>query len=157
MKYESVPNPVSQFYFWNRTRRHISTSSWCILARKCHTFAPYLDYQLYQFLTSLPAEYFLDLSFHKKAIFSRYPDAAHISFETKKTPAKKAPHCLNFFQLLQLMFYFIRINNKKNIINRRFTLPKIIQSILSPNSYYQDKSMYKLCVWLKELSKYEDK
>ena len=83
-KYVDRPNPVGQFYFWNRTRREIALSAWAIVAGpSCQVFAPYLDEEVYDFLSTLPVSYLLDHEFHTDAIKAYYPEYAHLPFEIK--------------------------------------------------------------------------
>jgi asparagine synthase (glutamine-hydrolysing) len=81
--YSNAPNPVGQFFFWNRTRRQIALSSWGILARAAKVLAPYLDPDIYDFLASLPGSMFLDHEFHTEVVRESYPEYGHIRFETK--------------------------------------------------------------------------
>ena len=73
-KYTQKANPIGQFYFWNRTRREIALSPWSVLTNACQVFAPFLDVELYEFLTALPASYFLDHQFHTETIEEFYPE-----------------------------------------------------------------------------------
>jgi hypothetical protein len=45
---------------------------------------PYLDHDLYDFLTSLPLEHVVDGQFHDRAILTAHPRYAHLPFEDKK-------------------------------------------------------------------------
>src|SRR5262249_32628722 len=49
------PNPVSSFFFWNRTRREIALSPYGLLAIAGTALSPYLDCDLFDFLSSLRA------------------------------------------------------------------------------------------------------
>jgi hypothetical protein len=42
---------------------------------------PYLDHDVYDFLSSLPAEYFLGRTFHTETIRRAYPNHAHLPFD----------------------------------------------------------------------------
>jgi asparagine synthase (glutamine-hydrolysing) len=81
--YSDSPNPVGQFFFWNRTRRQIALSTWGILASAAKVFAPYLSHEVYEFLAALPASMFVDHNFHTEVIRESYPEYAHIPFENK--------------------------------------------------------------------------
>lgn len=76
-------NPVTSFYFWNRTRRKIALIPYALLSAVPNVFAPYLDHDLFDFLFSLPAELFMDHSFHTETINLGFPQWAHIPFEDK--------------------------------------------------------------------------
>ena len=80
-------NPVTSFFFWNRTRRKIALTPFAMLPPAPLTiFAPYLDHDLFDFLASLPTQIIMDRSLHTDAILSGYPAARNIRFEDKKAP-----------------------------------------------------------------------
>jgi asparagine synthase (glutamine-hydrolysing) len=86
------PNPVGSFIFWNRTRRHIAPHTW-MLAKVTQVITPYQDHDLFDFLSGLPAEMFLDHSFHTQAIHRAYPKYAALSFSAKQSSvAGKTSH-----------------------------------------------------------------
>lgn len=76
-----APNPVSSFFFWNRTRREVALFGYRLLG---NVQTPYLDAAVYDHLTSLPASMFLDRQFHRETINRRFPEHAHIPFDTKR-------------------------------------------------------------------------
>lgn len=81
-----APNPIGSFYFWNRTRRKIALSPFSILA-DFKVYVPFLDHELFDFLASLPAEYFLDHTFHDQTIARSYPQWSHFRYSAKAQPA----------------------------------------------------------------------
>jgi asparagine synthase (glutamine-hydrolysing) len=89
-KHTDSPNPVGQFYFWNRTRREIATSCWGLLNDPCHVLAPYLSREVCDFLSALPAEYFLDHNFHTEAIIRHYPNTRAFPMKPKIFLRKEA-------------------------------------------------------------------
>lgn len=129
-KYCNKPNPVGQFYFWNRTRRQIALSSWCILNDPCNVFAPYLSEEVYDFLAALPASYFLDHNFHTDAINAYYPEYAHLPFEVKTVPATTC----NRINIAKFSFDTIRycLSHKSSadyVKYLSFLLPRFIKGI----------------------------
>ena len=88
-KYANAPNPIGQFFFWNRTRREIALSPWSILASdRLRVLAPFLAHQVYDFLSGLPASWFLDHQFHTAAITGYYPEYAELPFQNKYASKK---------------------------------------------------------------------
>src|SRR5207244_9022442 len=85
-RHSDAPNPVTSFFFWNRTRRKIATHSYRILARVGEVFSPYLDHDVFDLLSGLPPEVFLDHTFHTEAIHRAYPRYAALPFAAKKEP-----------------------------------------------------------------------
>ena len=83
-RYADRPNPVGQFYFWNRTRRHIAGGPWGIMNGACHAFAPYLSKDVYEFLAALPAAFVLEYSFHTETIANFYPEHAQLRYEPNR-------------------------------------------------------------------------
>ena len=96
-RFAKAPNPIGQFYFWNRTRREIALKFCSILGRDAHVFTPFLAAPVYDLLASLPAEYFLDHEFHTEAIVRNYPEYAHLPFEIKSAPRNRQ----NWFDLVR--------------------------------------------------------
>jgi asparagine synthase (glutamine-hydrolysing) len=79
-RYEDTTNPCTMFFFWNRTRREIALAPFSILAGVETCFCPYLDHELYDFLTSLPPEITIDRSFHTDTIALAHPSAQKVPY-----------------------------------------------------------------------------
>lgn len=80
-KHVSSPNPLSSFYFWNRTRRGVSLIPFSILPDAGITaVTPYLDHDLIDFLASLPVDMYLDKTFHTETIRVMYPEYSDIPY-----------------------------------------------------------------------------
>ncbi|WP_232362609.1 asparagine synthase-related protein [Desulfogranum mediterraneum] len=146
-----APNPVSQFYFWNRTRRHISMSTWSVLSQKCQVFAPYLDQDVYTFLSSLPGEFFFDKRFHGEAIQNYYPRYAHLPYEAEDGPPQKKSRVVSWYQLFDFLCYFVRMRQDDSLCNPLFVYPRIAKGFISSDYYNRSKTMYKIPVYLNEL------
>jgi asparagine synthase (glutamine-hydrolysing) len=79
-RYEDATNPCTMFFFWNRTRREITLAPFGILAGVETCFCPYLDHELYDFLTSLPPEITIDRTFHTDTIALAHPSAQRVPY-----------------------------------------------------------------------------
>lgn len=79
-------NPATSFLFWNRTRRKIAQTPYGLLSGPITVYAPYLDHDLFDFLTALPADLIMDHAFHTDTIRAAYPAWAHLPFEDKTLP-----------------------------------------------------------------------
>ena len=90
-RHVQAPNPVGSFYFWNRTRREIALSPYALFAGVPTVYSPYIDHALFDHLTSLPAEFFLDHTFHDDTIRRAYPRYAEIPFQNKEAPVRLDP------------------------------------------------------------------
>jgi asparagine synthase (glutamine-hydrolysing) len=76
-KHTQAANPFGSFMFWTRTRSIIAPS---VFAFSDNPAAPYLDADLWRFLSSLPARMLLDKSFHSDVIARAYPEFADIPY-----------------------------------------------------------------------------
>ncbi|WEN15367.1 hypothetical protein PY254_01415 [Rhodanobacter sp. AS-Z3] len=82
------PNPVASFIFWNRTRRMIALTPYSLLAGIPRVYSPFLDHDLFDFLTTLPTDMLMGHSFHDDTIARAYPKFAHIPYVDKDAPAR---------------------------------------------------------------------
>ncbi len=82
-KHMGGPNPVASFIFWNRTRRMIALAPYSLLSGVPRVHAPFLDHDLFDFLTTLPSSMLMDHGFHDDTIARAYPDFAHIPYLDK--------------------------------------------------------------------------
>ena len=150
-EYGDVPNPLTQFYFWNRTRRHVAMSSWGIFLGKTHIFAPYLDHDVYQFLTGLPPDYLIDKRFHQETIEEVFPEYEYIPYEDKQIPSRPSHWFENWSQLWRLGAYERTASSIHGVCNPWFFYSRMLISCLSKSFYDQSKSMFQPLIYLTEL------
>ncbi len=81
--HSNAANPVGSFYFWSRTRRMIGSSAFNLIPGT--VYAPYLDPDLWEFLSGLPARMFLDHTFHTETIARAYPEFADVPYAASKS------------------------------------------------------------------------
>ena len=86
-----APNPIGSFFFWNRTRREIGLASYRILSQHVEVLSPYLDHELFDFLTSLPASLMLDREFHSDTIRRAYPAYDDVRYEDRSVRSWWSP------------------------------------------------------------------
>ncbi|HWP59924.1 MAG TPA: asparagine synthetase B family protein [Candidatus Acidoferrales bacterium] len=79
-KHSAAANPAASFFFWNRTRREIGLAPARIFSKIPEVHCPYLDYELCDFLLSLPAELTIDHQFHTEAIHRAHPAFREVPF-----------------------------------------------------------------------------
>lgn len=77
-------NPVTSFFFWNRTRRRISNVPFGLMRKIPIVLAPYLDHAVYDFLVSLAPDVILRQRFHDMTISRAYPEFADLGYENKQ-------------------------------------------------------------------------
>lgn len=81
-----APNPVSSFYFFNRTRREMVLPAALALDRLDALHFPYLDRDVCNYLLSLPPGLTIDRDFHTETILRAFPEYAHVPFERTHAP-----------------------------------------------------------------------
>jgi asparagine synthase (glutamine-hydrolysing) len=82
-RHSGAHNPVTSFYFWNRTRRKIALTPYAMYASIGSVISPYLDHELFDFLISLPVKIIIDHKFHTETIERAYPELANVPYEDK--------------------------------------------------------------------------
>jgi len=85
-RHANQPNPVGSFCFWNRTRRCVALSPFRLLGNGANIITPFLDADLFDFLSALPAEIMVDHRFHTDTIAFAFPEYAHLPYEDKEAP-----------------------------------------------------------------------
>jgi asparagine synthase (glutamine-hydrolysing) len=81
-RHAHAANPTGSFFLHNRTRREIALAPYALM-RDIAVYAPYLDRDLYDFLSALPADLLMDRTLHTEAIARAWPNLAHIPYERK--------------------------------------------------------------------------
>ncbi|HKZ10782.1 MAG TPA: hypothetical protein VJL61_08750 [Rhodanobacteraceae bacterium] len=81
-----APNPVGSFIFWNRTRREIALAPYGMLTGVPNVYAPFLDHELFDFLSTLPSSMVMDHRFHDDTIVRAYPAFANIPYVDPAAP-----------------------------------------------------------------------
>jgi hypothetical protein len=94
-------NPAGSFYFWNRTRVNIGASAFGLLRRAGQVIcAPFLDRDLWHFLSSIPLGHILGKQLHNDVIRRAYPTFAHLEYSRKRRP-DRAYHQSQSLRLLR--------------------------------------------------------
>lgn len=130
-KHADSPNPVRSFYFWNRTRRAAALLPFGVL-KDFQVHTPYLDHDLYDFLTSLPPEIVLDHQFHTETIQMAYPQHRAIPFEQKK--AGRVQDRSYFRRLCRELAGVILRHGKSGLIRNSLILPRVAACAMDGNS-----------------------
>ena len=139
-------NPVSSFYFWNRTRRDIAESAFALLVsqgRQVH--APFLDWDLFQLLASLPAQMTVDHRLHTDVIRKAFPEVAHIGFAGKKT----APRVFQGRIALDALRYLR--NRRPGLFNKIGATVRLLRAIVQPSRTGDAHWIAPLAVYLAQL------
>lgn len=120
-QHEAAANPVTSFYFWNRTRREIGLFG-RMFPSSVTVFCPYLDPAVFDLLTGSPPSFFLDHSFHTETIARAYPDFARLRYEDKSVPARPEPA---YWRRFAIETATCLARHGGDVINRRHVLPRL--------------------------------
>jgi hypothetical protein len=150
-KHRNAPNPVGQFYLWNRTRREIAASAWGILNDPCHVFAPYLSRPVYDFLAALPAAYLVDHSFHSEAIAAYYPEHAHIPYETGALPPTRMKRRSIAAYAWDAARCCLFPGGPRKRVNASFFLPRIVKGLIDARYGTDLHNLFNKAVYLAQL------
>ena len=90
-RHADAPNPVGAFFFWNRSRRSAGNSPYGIFADLPFVYTPFLDHEVFDYLASFPAEYYLDNTVHTETIKTAYPEYADIPYSSVSRSFKISP------------------------------------------------------------------
>lgn len=128
-RHKGAANPIGSFYFWNRTRVQIASSAFGLFRPLGNetTLTPYLDRDLWRFLSSLPASMLMDQSFHTRVIDMAYPKYSDIGYSGKTGSKTPAANDLRKVALSTLQF-MLQYKEARSLSS----FARIIRSIASP-------------------------
>ncbi len=126
-RHANAANPFASFIFWNRTRREIALCPYGILSNVPIVFSPFLDHDLYDFLSSLPARMVLDHQFHTDTIRRAYPDYAQIPYGAK---AAKVENRKLARQFAWEMVGYTLARRSSRTIRYAYVLPRLLRCLL---------------------------
>lgn len=140
-RHAEAPNPLGSFHVWERARRGIGLYTFGTLARRGITaVTPYLDSELFDFLSSLPATMFLDKSFHTETIRRAFPRYADIPFENPEAPLKRGNG--HFRRLVLEAAAYISARGTGKYLDRKYLLPRLLELALKPGIDVERKLAY---------------
>jgi len=130
-KHGKENNPAGQFSFMNDVRRDIALGPWRILSNTTRiAVSPYLSGTVFDYLSSLPASFFLDHSFHSETIQTTYPEYAFIPFERKEHAGRKKNYPdLSSLYLTTALYCYPRNHNAHMINYHEVLVPLMVQGI----------------------------
>lgn len=132
-KYEKFHKPQGAFEFYCRARRNIALSP--LTLTNCQAvYFPYLEKELFKFLSSVPARSFAANDFHTSVILKSYRDYADIAFKTKNV---RAPYSIwdklkYKYRKCATVCILTMGAQKSDCFNRSRVLPRLLISFLSP-------------------------
>ena len=126
-QHADAPNPIGSFYFWNRTRREIALAPYCILDEVPTVFSPFLDHDLYDFLSSLTPRMLLEGQFHTKTIQVTYPRYADIPYENKSPKVDARGH---FRRYARELAGYVLARRSTAFIRQSYLLPRLFRCLV---------------------------
>jgi asparagine synthase (glutamine-hydrolysing) len=148
-KHFGAHNPVTSFFFWNRTRRKIALTPYAMLSTVPYVFSPYLDHDLFDFLASLPAELLMDHSFHTNAIVHGFPQWSHIPFENKS--AKPYDFSAMYARFAREFAEHALLHCPRNLLRTHSLCARLILSLLSGSFGASQQWYLRRAAWLYQL------
>jgi hypothetical protein len=152
-RHAAAPDPIKSFNFWNRIRRELALVPYSMMRAVPVVYSPYLDHDLYDFLSSLPLEVMSptlsasDKSFHTEAVLRGYPRYAHIPFEDKAAPKRDPRPSDAQFSAEAARYLLPRVGFGARLLNGRYIAPRLLYG-LAKRSYRESAS------WLPSLALY---
>lgn len=131
-KHEKAPNPMVSFRFWTNVRRNIVLSPYRIFREIENVMAPYIEQDLFDFLTSLPANMLLDKKFHIDTIRRAYPRYANIPFdkECNVKPLDAREHNSQFTKALA-WYVFTRNKQPSQLMRNHYFIPRLVYCLVN--------------------------
>ena len=144
-KHVHTPNPLNGFYFYNRTRREIALGPYALLSEVGTVFSPYLDHDLYDFLSSLPPETIENKNFHAEAINRAFPEHSLIPLsDKKKNFLYSRKYALKFSREL---ISYLSLHPGSDFVRSSYIFPRLLRCLV-------DRRYSRTLVWFGPLTAY---
>ncbi len=132
-RHKNTNDPIDSFFFWNRTRRAISSYTYGMLGSIENIFSPFLGYRIVDFFLSITPDFNFPNELHSETIARAYLEYKDIPYEEMvQVPSEKRlfpPSCR--VDTLRLLLKIC--STKGNIINKRKTLPRLLEAYITGN------------------------
>jgi len=142
------PNPVSAFFFWNRTRREIALGPYRMLCNNAVVHSPYVDAGVYDLLMGMPAATFVDHTFHTDAINLAFPQHRHLPY-AGKTPDGTLSWRQGARMVLDLLGSSFAPGN--HIVDKGFLVPRLSRALVDPTYRPALHWLAQLTIYLEQL------
>jgi hypothetical protein len=106
-------------------------NSYRVLARAGAVFAPYIDHDVFDLLSSLPAEMFLDHGFHTEAIAKAYPKYTGIPYSTRENRETVPSHHPAVRRSAMELIVDGARHGRSPLVHRRYFLPRLVRCMVS--------------------------
>lgn len=149
---EGTPSPSALHYFWTRSRRNMSLMPFRILNRSIEIRAPYLDYDLYDFLASLPASFQLENDLHTGVIQRAYPEYKDIAYASGSLSTSGHSYRIHILNVLKYLMF-----NRSNLVNRPWLFSVLLSAIIKNDFRFVIKLNIRRLICLIQLENLVDK
>jgi asparagine synthase (glutamine-hydrolysing) len=122
---EGTPSPSALHYFWTRSRRNMSLMPFRILNRSIEIRAPYLDYDLYDFLASLPASFQMENDLHTGVIQRAYPEYKDIPYASGGLSTSGRNYRIHILNVLKYLMF-----KRSKLVNRSWLFSVLLSAIV---------------------------
>ena len=143
-RHADAPNPLGSYLFWNRLRRGLAQLPYGVMRDRI-VITPYLNHAVFDLLSGLPVETFIDRGFHIAAILRAFPAVSDVPFEQRrKTPPAK-PRRFNRRNLARILAFTLA--HRGRILRPSYTVPRLTGAILEGDwrwAWFSDAIIY-LC------------
>jgi len=148
-RYEHTHNPMVLFYLYNRSRRAVSVMVQAFFGLRMRTvFTPYLDRDVFDFLTSLPESMFVDKMFHTEAITKAFPEMDAIGY-ARKTPIL---HSL-YWQFARQGLKFVIGAGSTPLLDRKPAMLRLVRALTDPRHAKEARWVMQESVMLYQLGR----
>jgi hypothetical protein len=122
------PNPLSSFGLGNRVRRSFALPPYRLYSSVADVFAPYLDRDLLDFVTSLPASHLVGRQFHIDVLHRAFPEYAHLPFSAGwgEGPPRRDPWFMRRFAAGLIGHVAVK---KSVFLRRGYLVPRLAKRI----------------------------
>ena len=123
-----------------------------ILGRDAQVLAPFLAAPVFDLLASLPAEYFLDHSFHTEAISLSYPKYAHLAYEAKDAVATRQ-RWLDLANWTTQVTRYCVLGAKGSYVRSGLTFPRLLKGLIDANYGAHQLNLWTTPLYLEQLAR----
>jgi len=150
-KHLQAPDPISSFYFWNRTRRDIGCSAFTLLRSRSQTVhAPYLDPDMCRYLAGIPPSMTVDHNLHSDTIRKAFPQYAGIVYAGKTNPAGATAYYRKV--AADSLRYLLR--NGSPTVRRTKVCLQLVRALMFPQYSQEGLHLGAAAIYLTDLAKW---
>jgi hypothetical protein len=149
---ERAPAPSALHYFWTRTRRNISLMPFRILNRSIEIRAPYLDYDLYDFLASLPPSFQMENDLHTSVIQRAFPEYKDIGYASGGLSISGHSYRIHIMNVLKYL-----ISNRSKLVNRSWLFSVLLSAVVRNDFRFVMKLNLRRIICLIQLENFVEK